>query len=700
MTVQQKPPSILNRIGNVFRPSRATWVTEDGGLDSHDGRYDMLNDPGFAESPASRRRRFTDTDYVALHEAVYACIRLRTRMITRPTVKLVRKAPDGEIADELPNTHPAMQAYLSVNEGLTTRQGAGLIEQHKGTSGKSYWVKRRDSLGTPVEFEVWDPRAVEVKPDPRKPWVPLLFRLHRHDGSTVDVELKDMVWFRHLIDPRNPLNGLAPITAARVLVETGYEAARFNQAFFDNSTNIGHMYKVPEGGPAEVQRIRDDLARAHRGTDNSWRDWVSEGDLEEVSGPVTHKDMQFIEQQQWTKENVAMVYELSPVSIGDLRHGSFENTAQGDAKDWTAIQDQLDSTLAEWTEFMLWPDFGIDLAFIADYSDVPALQGDLKLKAEIDEIRLGTGQRVINEVRKRDGLEPVEWGDVPILPLNVAPLGSIPVVQTPGQLQTKIVEDGGGQIVEEGDRSRGLDDTEDEMEANWVRRLDGERKAITRHLTGGRGMRLSVENVDSYNWNWWERYGDDVQVELADGYVAGLAEAGFTSETTTAQRLASAYARDRAGELLKLSGDESLAKVTRDHVKRLVAETIDAGQTNTFLRRQLAESPLFSRRRAETIARTEIATAQGQSTLASYDSLGHEGKKWSWPGGEPDGICDVNDGERRLLEDTFSDGSGAPPAHPNCRCSLIPVRQMPRSVRKEIERDEDGRMVAVTEEDV
>ena len=36
---------------------------------------------------------------------------------------------------------------------------------------------------------------------------------------------------------------------------------------------------------------------------------------------------------------------------------------------------------------------------------------------------LQLGMTTINEERERDGLEPVEWGDVPLIQMNMMPLG-------------------------------------------------------------------------------------------------------------------------------------------------------------------------------------------------------------------------------------------------------------------------------------
>jgi hypothetical protein len=52
----------------------------------------------------------------------------------------------------------------------------------------------------------------------------------------------------------------------------------------------------------------------------------------------------------------------------------------------------------------------------------------------------------------------------------------------------------------------------------------------------------------------------------------------------------------------------------------------------------------------------------------------------------------------------FNNGFMGPAAHPRCRCTLLPVRQLPRVqkpkvIRKTVERDEAGRIAAVIEEE-
>lgn len=424
MTIATRRPNIIRRVGRalgeaygIITPARAAWLDDDGSWQHHN---DLLSG---ATTAGARRAFTTNADLVAMYGAIWACVRLRSRRLMRPRIYVVRMNKGGE-PEEVPN-HPGLEALNAINESMTGKQGRAYIGTLRLTWGKAYLIKRRNGLRVPVEFEFWPPDQVTVIPDKAKPWVPAAFKRILPNGSTETVAPIDVVWQRYFIDPRNPLNGLSPIGAVRVQVDTGMEAQRYNQRFFDNDTAPSRMFTVEEGGPAEVSRIEQELERKFKGTDNAHRAMVVEGGLKVVEGSaaMSQKDMQFAEQQSWNVEEVARVMETSPISIGSMSGSTFSNMEWIDKKDWSVVQDDLDDILAQFTEFMLWPDFGREFEFRADYSMIDALQADLKLRAEIDAIQLSSAKVVINELRQRDKEDPVPWGDTPIV--NVAILGPL-----------------------------------------------------------------------------------------------------------------------------------------------------------------------------------------------------------------------------------------------------------------------------------
>lgn len=97
--------------------------------------------------------------------------------------------------------------------------------------------------------------------------------------------------------------------------------------------------------------------------------------------------------------------------------------------------------------------------------------------------------------------------------------------------------------------------------------------------------------------------------------------------------------------------------------------TISEIQTSIHAKFQDEISPY----RAEMITRTEFANAATVVSKETYTKNGVEQWQWIQPAGDDDDVCTENDGEIVDIGDTFPSGDDRPPAHPNCKCDVIPV---------------------------
>jgi SPP1 gp7 family putative phage head morphogenesis protein len=75
--------------------------------------------------------------------------------------------------------------------------------------------------------------------------------------------------------------------------------------------------------------------------------------------------------------------------------------------------------------------------------------------------------------------------------------------------------------------------------------------------------------------------------------------------------------------------------------------------------------------RALTIAITEQNRAMSFSTIERYKDAGLA--KMEWAVSDPCDICAKNDGQVIVIGQAFASGDQQPPAHPHCRCVLLPV---------------------------
>ncbi len=699
MTVRDQTQGVWDRVLTWMTPHERTVSIQEGEI-LRDNILDGAN-------PDQRRRLRSNQDLLALSTAIFAAIRRRSRAVTRIPPILVFEESDGTQRPVQDPRHPAQRLMRRVNGTLTFKQGMSLVETHKLTDGMAFWVKRRlKTKDTVVEFEIWNPRQVVVVPDKEKPWLPADFVL-RTSKSDVHVAPRDVLFFRHLLDPRNFLLGLAPIPAVRIATDTGLEAVRYNQRFFDNDASPGRIYALEGGGPAEAQRVEQEMERKFKGTDKSHRSMVLTSGLTELSKAISQKDMQFMEQLHWTVEEVARVMEMAPVLLGDMQNTASigSETMTPAMRDfWVMIEDQVTNTYTELTEFLLKPDFDRRLKAIPDTRGIPELQSDRKLQADVDAIELGTGKVFINELRERDGQDEVEWGDEPLLLNTITPLSQAPVEnpEPPESDKTAPPKDTSAAVQGETTNQR---QSREELEEVLHSLFQTELRRLLRHITQhsraeqilmelpSRVRKIPVDVLEGYDWDMLARR-KDVERQLLELYELSLQATGFIEqnpeasapkgkarELAPAHELAVMFARRRAGNLLVLDGTANMVNWTRARVRRLTATAIEQGHSPRMLKNALrADFASWSPRRAETVARTELAFAHSDASLKSYESMGHEGKEWSWPGGDPDGICDVNDGQQVPLDGRFRSGHSAPPGHPSCRCALLPVRKLSTKV--------------------
>ena len=75
--------------------------------------------------------------------------------------------------------------------------------------------------------------------------------------------------------------------------------------------------------------------------------------------------------------------------------------------------------------------------------------------------------------------------------------------------------------------------------------------------------------------------------------------------------------------------------------------------------------------RALTIAITEQNRAMSFGSIQRYKEAGLQ--KMEWAVSDPCDVCAKNDGQVIVIGQTFASGDAQPPAHPHCRCVLLPV---------------------------
>lgn len=110
-------------------------------------------------------------------------------------------------------------------------------------------------------------------------------------------------------------------------------------------------------------------------------------------------------------------------------------------------------------------------------------------------------------------------------------------------------------------------------------------------------------------------------------------------------------------------------------IKLTIRDAIANGWSMPRTAAELSRRLKLMEHRARTIARTEVQRAANMGRYHAWEKSGKvEGKEWlTYFDDRTCPICAGLDGERRKLSEPFSIGVMMPPAHPNCRCTAVPI---------------------------
>ncbi|WP_016686385.1 phage portal protein [Neisseria sicca] len=243
------------------------------------------------------------------------------------------------------------------------------------------------------------------------------------------------------------------------------------------------------------------------------------------------------------------------------------------------------------------------------------------------------------------------------------------------------------------------------IEAYLLTRVDGLAEQITA-LIAGAAVDWQAEDLtaemnrvakivtDGLDFGDWDGLSDVVEPIIRraaeDGAVAALLQVmpdPAVGMVTNIRSRAVKWAHDRAAEMvgMKWVGGEliqnpaaewQITEGTREMIRAQVVEAMQNGDSVQELAGRLKESHAFSNTRARTIARTETAMADNMGNLIGWEETGLvAGKRWITA--EDDKVSEICNTNGKMgvigLHEHFAHGGMTPPAHPNCRCTVVPV---------------------------
>lgn len=280
---------------------------------------------------------------------------------------------------------------------------------------------------TPSEIWPCDPKKVKHVVD-KETGLISLWKLEYSDAQgivrTISYEPHEIIHFRHY-NPYDKYRGLSPIRAAMLGISQDYKAAQYNEAFFDAGASPGGLLSTESQLTKEqADQIRYLWEDRHAGPGKRFRIAVLHSGMKFDPISESHKDMEFLEQRRWSREEILAVLKVPKMIVGLYEDINYATSQTAQRIFWENAVIPMLRNFEDTLIARIFAPLANENQFgVFDLSNVEALRDDLTSKSEIASrfFALGYPINTINE-RLELGFPPVEGGDVGYIPMGLQPL--------------------------------------------------------------------------------------------------------------------------------------------------------------------------------------------------------------------------------------------------------------------------------------
>ncbi len=349
---------------------------------------------------------------------VYGCVNVIADEAAGIELKLMEY---GEGRQEEIDDHEALDVIYRANNAMTRFDLIQLTFQYLELTGEAPWfISFKNSK--PDQIILLRPDRLTIKPGENGELIGgYKYRIYT-DGGMKDVDLDpfEVVHFKYS-DPDQPLRGKGPLQAAAITYDLDNYAEKWNSQFFKNSASPSAALYTDKVLATDVRkRLEAKIKEKYQGLDNAHNTMVLENGLKWQAISLSQKDMDFMEQQKFSREKILAIFRVPPTALGlttDVTRSNAEATDYVFAK--RTIKPKMTRFVEQLNEFFL-PLFGDgNEKIFFDFED-PVPQN---VDQEINRAQSGvqTGYMTINEAREIVGLDPIEDGDTLRDPMSFAP---------------------------------------------------------------------------------------------------------------------------------------------------------------------------------------------------------------------------------------------------------------------------------------
>lgn len=471
----------------------------------------------------------------------------------------------------------------------------------------------------------------------------------------------------------NGLTGLGIIEHAREAIGLALAAEEFGARYFGDGTNIGGTASHPgELSDKAYKRLKQSLNEQYQGLGKSHRLMLLEEGMKFENLTISPDQSQFLQTRKFQVAEIARMFGVPLHKIGELERSTFSNIEHQAIE---FVVDTMRPWLVNWEQELNRKLFN-NTEYFAEFLVDGLLRGDTQARYQAYMTGRNWGWLSANDVRELENMNPIEDGDVYLVPLNMQPaewLKDPPLPTMPesnkaepaeqrSTAQTrfriarsyrKVFEDAGKRIIE--------------RESQNIKRY------VKKHL-GERSVQLFIDQIEEF----YRDFPTYIKRNLLPS-VTALAEA----------------IEPLVKEQLKRDSTANIQKFIQDYLEAYTIRHINSsrGQIEALLEEEDPEGAIETRlteweqRRPSKIAMNETVQFSNAVALTLFAGAGVVSLVWRNASGDPCPFCSELDGkvvgiEQDFVGETvFAEGERPmkirrpamqPPLHEGCQCVIDP----------------------------
>jgi HK97 family phage portal protein len=625
---------------------------------------------------------------------VYACIDARASELAS-----IELYVENDRTKESSDTHELLTLLDDVNPSMTRYQLFYATQAFLDLTGNAYWYLARDNDGKGKVKQIYiiSPDQMNIVVDKENP-LTIKGYVYGTKGNEVPFEANEVLHFKKF-NPSgrfpNPHKGVGIVESALWAIETDNEARNWNYSFFKNSARPDGLLTTETAlSDTQFKRVQDQWKQKHQGSDNNGKTAILEGGLKWQDVSKTQKDMDFVAQRTFSRDEILALFRVPRTVIGITDD---VNRANAEASDYVFARRTVKPMMKEFITMLneyLMPEYSTD--FKLEFKD-PVPEDRL---ATITAYTSGINKWLTrNDIRRKEGLEPSQSGDTFYAPFSESPQDTVntPVKgkiasKTQVKSQDDVIDDFIAKLPKKKKEFRKLKDSQKSIfKEIYLKRFDeNEKKLITELKKYFNNQEQEVINNLEAEFNGLKpkeyklKGVKDVIFDEPKAIATGInLMTPFLKEFL--KQGAEMADSNTGGEYNPNDVDslnfikaraEFFSKSINETTKNALLASIDEGVKNgedfADLRKRIEDIyKTADQVRIDTIARTEVSASLTEGGKQAYlqEGLSH----WEWLAVDPCDDCVQNDGQVVEIGKAFPSGIEQPPQHCNCRCSTVGV---------------------------